>query len=375
MIATDKDLDLKVHTRLEDIDPAEWDALVLQMREPAIYHSHDWARLWLKHFGEGIAPRIFAVREGGKLIGLLPMLVASQRIKIFSRRRLAPLSSASAPAPQYLGPICDPEHENECIELMARELLKTRDADAIYFEHFLPGQPAEKLVDRLAATRNAIRWTGETTYWVPLAETFEAFWETLPRKLKKNIVSARNRFASTEGARIEPVTNKEGVEAAVEAFRRHSIARLGDKGIDSTLNDRRMADFFGNLARASFERDRAICFGAWLGDKCIGTIFGLSMGAYLCYYNGSFDPEHSNLSPGTLLIDTLCKEAIAKGHRKLDMLAGFGEYKHRWAGENCAKLQHATVPLGSIKNLPFTIWERMKAKKSGRETHEDHEKQ
>ncbi|MEN6627209.1 MAG: GNAT family N-acetyltransferase [Candidatus Sumerlaeia bacterium] len=357
-------IQLELHDRIDAIGAAEWDGLVGRMREPAIYHSHDWARLWLRHFGGDAKPRIIALREGGRLIGLLPMALAAQRLKIFSRRRLAPLSSASPPAPQYLGPICDPDREEPCLGAMASFLAAQPDADAIYFENFLPGQPAERLVQTLEARgRAAIRWTGETTYWVPLAEEAEAFLSLLNRKLRKNIVSARNRFAATDGARIEAVTDLAGVSAAVEAFRRHSIARLGEKGLHSTLHDRRMADFFAELARACFERDRAIYFGAWLGDACIGTIFGLRMGSYICYYNGSFDPEFSNLSPGTLMIDALCREAIVRGHRRLDMLGGFGEYKHRWAGENCAKLQLATVPLNTLKCLPFSVWERHKARR------------
>lgn len=355
-------LDLTVHNRLEDIGPAEWDGLVLKMREPTIYHSYDWARLWLEHFAPGCAPILIAIRDEGRLIAFLPTIDAPQRLKFFRRVRTMPLSSASAPAPQYLGPVCAAEDDDFCADIFARFFLQKIAADAIYFENFLPGQSADLLLNKLASDRSVIRWTGETTYWVPLAETFESFWETLPRKLKKNIVSARNRFAATEGARIESVTDTAGVAEAVESFRRHSIARLGDKGIDSTLADRRMADFFADLAQVCFETDRAIYFRAFLADKCIGTIFALRMGPYLCYYNGSFDPEHSNLSPGTLLIDALCREAIARGHRKLDMLAGFGEYKHRWAGENRAPLHHATLPIHLIRSLPFTLWERHKAR-------------
>ncbi len=297
MLAAAQNLQLTEHVDLADIPAAEWDALVLKMPEPAIYHAYDWARLWVLHFGAAVQTRILAIRDGDRLIGLLPLSIATQRLKIFSRRRLAPLSCASPPAPQYLGPICAPERQADCLDAMASHLAGTRAADAIYFENFLPGQPADLLVDKLSFRSSAIRWTGETTYWVPLADTFENFWTTLPRKLKKNIVSARNRFAATEGARIEPVADIAGVNEAVESLRRHSIARLGDKGIDSTLGDERMAAFFADLARVCFETDRAIYFRAFLGGDCIGTIFGLRMGPYLCYYNGSFDPAHSSLSP------------------------------------------------------------------------------
>lgn len=360
-------LDLTVHNCLEDIDAAEWDALVLQMREPTIYHSHDWARLWLKNFAPDCAPSVIAIRDEGRLIGLLPMIKQKQRLKFFSRIRFMPVSSASLPAPQYLGPICAAEDEDRCADIFAHLLLQGVGADALYFENFLPGQPADKLVQCLAKRslwRSVIRWIGETTYWVPLAGTFDEFWQTLPRKLKKNIVSARNRFAATEGARIELIADLDQCSAAARAFGAHSYARLGGKGIDSTLADERMAKFFIEMAKVCFETDRAICLAAFLADKCIGTLFALRMGPYLCYYNGSFDPEHSSLSPGTLLIDALCKEAIARGHRKLDMLAGFGEYKHRWAGENCAPLHHATLPVHLIRSIPFTLWEKHKSRLS-----------
>lgn len=376
MIAADKNLDLTVHTSLSDINPADWDALVLKMREPTIYHSYDWTRIWMEHFAPDCSPHLIAIRDGGRLVGLLPMIKRQQRLKFFRRLRFMPISSASLPAPQYLGPICAPENEDHFADIFAYLFLQNIGVDAVFFENFLPGQAAEKVVDCLARRTprgRVTRWTGETTYWVPLANTFDEFWQTLPRKLKKNIVSARNRFAATEGARIELVTGIDACRLAITAFRNHSIARLGEQGIDSTLADERMCKFFLELTRVCFDTDRGIYLAAFLAEKCIGTIFALRMGPYLCYYNGSFDPEYSSLSPGTLLIDALCKEAIARGHRKLDMLAGFGEYKHRWAGENCAPLHHASLPIHRFRSLPFTLWEKHKARKAGHEIQANHD--
>ncbi len=357
---------LTIHQSLLDVEPSAWDELALASRGSTIYHTHQWARLWLEHFGTDIELRLFALHQGDRLVGLLPMKLASQRLgRVFCRRRLVPLSAASPPAPQYLGPLLDPTCDGEGLALFARALSTQREADAICFENYLPLQPAAALVERIALERQAsiVRWEGEASWSAPLAASLDQYLQTLPRKLRKNLISARNRFAKTAGGRIEGIHDMDGAEAAVEAFRSHSIARLGSKGLDSTMADPRMARFFHELILESLALGRGLYFSAWVGDRCIGTIFGLRFGSWIGYYNGSFDPDHAALSPGTLLIDALSQAAIELGHRRLDMLAGFGDYKRRWGGESTL-LQFATVPLGGLRNIPFSAWESYKARRT-----------
>jgi hypothetical protein len=145
-------LHVSIYDRLDQIDPAQWDALALRMREPSIYHTHDWARLWLEHFGkmegeEGVEVRLLVVREGEELIALLPMMIRTQRrARLLSRKILTCLSSSSAAWAQYLGPICSASHEPEAEEALRGALAELEGFDAIYFENYLPSNALARLI-------------------------------------------------------------------------------------------------------------------------------------------------------------------------------------------------------------------------------------
>jgi CelD/BcsL family acetyltransferase involved in cellulose biosynthesis len=67
-------------------------------------------------------------------------------------------------------------------------------------------------------------------------------------------------------------------------------------------------------------RTRAVIFSLLSGD----TTF--------CYLQG-FDPEFSQLSPGTQLMFSAIKNAVSRGMRNFDFLRGDESYKQHWRAE------------------------------------------
>ena len=53
----------------------EWDALVCEMPRPSPFLLHAWLSEWWRHYGEGGALAVHVVRQDGRLIGALPLMV------------------------------------------------------------------------------------------------------------------------------------------------------------------------------------------------------------------------------------------------------------------------------------------------------------
>jgi CelD/BcsL family acetyltransferase involved in cellulose biosynthesis len=102
----------------------------------------------------------------------------------------------------------------------------------------------------------------------------------------------------------------------------------------------------GVLADAAVERfHRAVApqlLGAGLlrlyrlriGGRAVASLYVLVHGARACYYIGGFDPECSDVSPGTLLIGYAIERAIAEGAAEFDFLRGQERYKYFWGAED-----------------------------------------
>ena len=70
---------VEVFNSFEAISREEWDAFVLSV-EGDIYVTHDWCRIWWKHY-ENRDLRIFLFRAAGNLVGIVPVFIERLRLR------------------------------------------------------------------------------------------------------------------------------------------------------------------------------------------------------------------------------------------------------------------------------------------------------
>jgi hypothetical protein len=74
----------------------------------------------------------------------------------------------------------------------------------------------------------------------------------------------------------------------------------------------------------------------WQGGEPLGALYALydshalSAEGATYFYQSGFDPAHSKLSPGSVLIAHAIRQAIERGHSTFDFLRGDEAYKRRW---------------------------------------------
>jgi CelD/BcsL family acetyltransferase involved in cellulose biosynthesis len=138
------------------------------------------------------------------------------------------------------------------------------------------------------------------------------------------------------------------------------------KGDASTMASDRLFAFFCDLARAALLDATALFYELRVDGHCAGSVFSFQVGAWAGYYNGSIDARYEALSPGTLLFERMFQDAAARGARTFDLMAGSDGYKRHWSRENARPLRYAVVPGRSLRNLPFSLWERIKMRRGPR---------
>lgn len=356
-------LTVRVQARWGDVSRTQWDGLVDRIPHPTIFHTYDWHDCWMQTFGTQTPVRLITIHQQDDLIGLIPLMITPQSLRgVFTRRLLTLLTARSPASAQYLSPICLPASQTQIIEAALPHILSIDGVDALHFENMRQAGPLDRLIGALEkqTRRTANRWVGEDTFIMPLAGSPDAYKQSLTKKKRKNLVAARNRFKKTPDASIERLTTPSALDEAIEAFRLQSIGRLEEKGAESTLADETMHAFFSNLVHRFDSPARGYHFAMIVEGRIVGTLFALRFKDYCCYYNGSFDMDFGRLSPGTLLVDALILAATDDGLPAIDMLAGHGDYKHRWSGES-SRLHYATIPRKPLRCLPFTLAERYKS--------------
>ena len=57
----------------------EWNALLESSSSNCVFLTHEWLSMWWKHLSEGRKLSILTARDGGKLIGILPLAICPPR--------------------------------------------------------------------------------------------------------------------------------------------------------------------------------------------------------------------------------------------------------------------------------------------------------
>jgi len=165
--------------------------------------------------------------------------------------------------------------------------------------------------------------------YVTLGSSWEAYLEALDskqrRELKRKLRRAASYPASVDWRLVDPALD---LRAQVDAF------------LDLMALDPQKRSFLTERMRAHFHAlAEAAAAQGWLqlamldvgGEPAFGY-FNFDYDGKLWIYNSGFDPAHSSLSPGWVLMGHLIQWAIENERHEVDFLRGGEEYKYRLGG-------------------------------------------
>ena len=113
---------LPIETTVGGPGVEEWRDLNRRSRSGTMFLGPEWLEPWWKHFGEGRELATICVREGGRLIGLLPLFIETVRLAGIQVRRLAFMGDGDTGCDD-LDLLAEPGREREVIEHCITRLL------------------------------------------------------------------------------------------------------------------------------------------------------------------------------------------------------------------------------------------------------------
>ncbi|HLT96218.1 MAG TPA: GNAT family N-acetyltransferase [Acidimicrobiia bacterium] len=185
----------------------------------------------------------------------------------------------------------------------------------------LPEEAAKPLVAGLTAAGCSVSTRiHEVTAVLDLPDTFDDYLTAIGKKERHELRRKRRRYERLV-APIDHVTFRGSDWAMDEFVRLHRLSE-GEKG--RFMSEDR-ADFFRSLFTLEGWRLDALM----VSDGCAAMVFGYSDPSGYYLYNSAFDPEHSEGSPGVVLLGSMIEQAIAEGMPRFDFLKGDEGYKFR----------------------------------------------
>jgi CelD/BcsL family acetyltransferase involved in cellulose biosynthesis len=306
---------------LDDLIP-EWGQLFALDDCATPFQSPAWISAWGRFCANGSQPWIVAVRDGGRLVGVLPLW----------RERLYGLSLVGLcgdPA-DYCDLIALPEVRVSVAQATARFLVRERPQwDALILGQLIPGSAMLEAMER-AGLRGS-HSSAEPCPGIPLPETFNAYLATLPSNRRTNL---RRRLRNLDDGELElRVPAVEQLPTVMDRWQALRIRQWGAAGkrLTPIQTERRFRDLLVEVATELVPAGLAAVWEFVREEEVVGAFINFCDGRAFYQYIGAFAPELGSLAIGKVATAHAIRWSIATGRGYYDFTRGNEEYKY-WYG-------------------------------------------
>jgi CelD/BcsL family acetyltransferase involved in cellulose biosynthesis len=312
-------------------DAAEWRALNGRARSGCMFLSPDWLIPWWEQFGEGREQQILCVREGGKLIGLLPLFAERVRLGGVEVRRLAFLGDGDTGC-DYLDVLADPGREREVLERCLDRVLELPwelcDLDGLWRESFTAGQLAARHPPRGGALVRDSRLRYVCPH-IPLTGTWDQYLQGLSRR--ENLRRREKWIFRQPGVSISCARTPEEAAKATGEFLQLHRARWAVEGGSDGLTGDRHEKFHRDASQRLAQSGALRMYTLYAARRPVASVYGVVHGKKFNYYQSGYDPNWASRSVGLVLLARTVQDAFGEGLEEFDFLRGNEGYKGEWA--------------------------------------------
>ena len=286
----------------------------------SIFVFPGWSRVWWQVFGSGAELYLRAVRQGAKIIGIAPLLVANETASIIGSTGVC----------DYLDFIVVPGMERDFFSALLDDLWQKR-INHLDLKLLRPDSTVlTDLVDIARERKYDIRCQSENvSLELELPPTWDEYLAILTAKQRHEVRRKLRRLGEEGIIDYRVVEDSQAVHEVMDTFLKLFSESREDK---ATFLTDRMETFFRLLADTMAEA-RLLRLGILeLNTLPTAMVMCFDYNDCVYLYNSGYDPQYKSLSVG-LLSKVLCiKDSIQRGRKRFDFLKGRESYKYHLGG-------------------------------------------
>jgi CelD/BcsL family acetyltransferase involved in cellulose biosynthesis len=303
----------------------EWAVLAKSIHDITPFQLPEWIFTWFHHFGSGELHTL-VFRHDHQMVGLLPAFVHEWQ----GQKQMTLIGSGIS---DYLDPLIDPRFSSEFIEALGSYLESTLDWEVCKWQD-LTGNSALLHIQ----SRNAFQVIGQqdtACSKIPLCGTFEQFWSSRPRHVRRNVIRYRRHANESFIVTFEVAT--QALPELLDSFIQLHGNRWRLKGESGMIEGNDSASFLREIAK-QFEHLGILRFFVLRFNREIAAIIiAWDYGRNLYFYLSGFDPRFAEFRPGQILLYECLRYAYTQNCESCDFLRGAEPYKFDWGAQRVPK--------------------------------------
>ena len=334
-MAVSSAVEIREVTTLAEFDAmqTDWNHLVNRLELPSPFQTWEWNRAWWNHFGEGRALLILEFRQAGRVIGVAPFFRRRLGTPALGLSMLLPLGWEGNGLANGLTEQWQLVFPVECRMTLLEALAGWLQAHP-WSTVLIPGFAERDPLPEWMARRIAYRGKGVVFDYRRVPSDWEALVASLNKSMRDN-VRYYPRLMQRKGHpyRFEIASTPAQVSAALPLL--FNLHRERAEASMRIAHD----DYFDHPNRRAFIREVAPILAEQgqvrigtirVGDEPLAAQMWLEKGDAMFLYYSGFLPAWKAHSVALLATIGAFQDAIGRGTRQIEFLAGGGHPKERW---------------------------------------------
>jgi CelD/BcsL family acetyltransferase involved in cellulose biosynthesis len=318
---------------------AEWDALADRLGASPFMRP-GWLDAWVEAFP---APgfQVLAVRRGGELAGVLPLVRGRGNVLAGPANSHTPLGGALVDG-------------NDAAVALAGALLQERPARA----DFRYADPADRVLAEVGARRRTIERVMSEQPYVDTTGSFDTYLAGLSRKHRKEAGRLRRKLAAEGDLAFDFADGSDGLDALLdEGFAIEGSGWKTEAGtaINSFPEARR---FYTAVARWAAARGWLRLAFLRLDGRALAFDYCIETGGSFYALKGGYDTQYRRLGPGVVLTHESLARAFADPDiHSYEFLGMADPYKLEWTSATRPRLRVQAFSRSPLGILQYAGWQ------------------
>jgi CelD/BcsL family acetyltransferase involved in cellulose biosynthesis len=309
----------------------EWNSLLEKSRARNICLRWEWHHAWWDIYHDsGAKPCIVLVRDGGRLVGLVPLyLQIRKKFGIFNIRTLRFLGTGEPEweevASEYLDIAALDGYERRVAKIVWEYLRASKSWDQLVFNDVLDDSLVLTDLRHILVLEkaSAVLETTGVRYSVRLARTWQDYIAALDPGAAKRLPYKRRKLERAGQVVEKMVTEPGELDQAFDDLVRLHTSRWAARGGAGVFASPRFTAYHKKLARMLLPLGMLRIRMLSLNDATIAVLLNFQCGNTEYFYQGGFDVEAAaKYSPGIVAHVYAIENAIHGGLEYYDFMKG-----------------------------------------------------
>ena len=292
-----------------------------------------WWQVWWQEFGSEAELYLVSVRQGEKIIGIIPLQLKEGRASIIGSDDVC----------DYLDFVITPGMEKDFFTILLDDL-RQKGIKSLDLSSLRPDSTVLTNLTDIARSRGheVLVQSMEVSLELDLPTTWEEYLAVLTAKQRHEVKRKLRRLLEAGEVNYRIIKDRAAVPNAMDIFFRMFSESREDK---ATFLTARMESFFRSLADTMAEAGLLKLGILELDKQPTAMVMCFDYNNCLYLYNSGYNFQYKALSVG-LMSKLLCiKEIIQEGKKKFDFLKGNEVYKYHLGGRE-VPLSRCRITIG-----------------------------